>query len=907
MGSGYEFQYQFGPFCLDPIRRVLLRGGERVALTAKSLATLTALVERAGETVGKNELLDVVWEHTAVEENSLNQCISAVRKALGERRGQHEYIVTVTGVGYRFVAPVTLVPVVKDDEGSQKDAPMAESQTSAAPPRAKSWFHWRKVAVIAAALLVAVAIYGIRGRVSASAKRRSAVILRLKNLSGTQETAWLSTAIGEMLYHELGAPGSGALRLMPPEDAARMEVELPVRRTATETLRDIRSYTGVEYALGGAVTVLSGAPGTPVHVDLFVQDLRSGEMVAKASAEGAEGQTFSIVRSLADQVRPALGMGATPGSRPSPAPSSARAMQLYSSGIAALRAWDFIQAKDVLLEAVKADPTNALCYSALSAALSELGYEQNAVDTAKRAFDLSASLDELDRLAIEGRYRLTTHNWPRAAEIYASIWNLVPESIPDASALLNAYWQSGKAEEAKRVIARLRSLPALKDDPQVDLLDAQTAGATFSDFGRIARLAEQAAEKAKRRQMRDVYARARMLQASAMYSTGDRKAAPVAEEARALCSELHDWMCVAHSLRMEGNRALVAGRMREAEASYNQALLAARQSGNLAEQPNELNGLGLLHLGIGDLDAANLNFQEALRLLTEIRMNTALTRNNYARVLIYAGKLGEAREQATFALAEARASHQIESEAFALTELAQLDQIGGDPRNAVVLGKKAVALAAQSGRTLARFETGLALASALSTTGESNAAQSVLRTAAAADSRATDDDLSFALAQARLLRQASDYAQAVPHARAAANRAKATQAAWFEVEADSVLALTLLRLGQADEAYAVAVRAMAIPQTGARTFSKLDARFAELAARTAGQNSDSLMGLAAEARKAGYIELDFEIRLAHAEQAASSGRKAEAQRLANELRLEAARRGYGSVAARASRVAGNRS
>jgi tetratricopeptide (TPR) repeat protein len=860
----------------------------------------------------------VVWEHTAVEENSLNQCISAIRKALGERRGQHEYIVTITGVGYRFVAPVARVPVAQVpvanvDEPTPNEAaePAPDAVPAGArPPRGASFDHLRKVAAIAALLLLAAGVYGIYGRFSAAgkmAKRRSAVILRLKNVSGTPETAWLSTAIGEMLYHELGAPVNGPLRLTPPEDAMRMERDLPPRRTASETARDIRGYTGVDYALGGTVTVLASAPGPPVRVDLYVQDLRSGEVVARASAEGPEGQTFNIVRSLAEQVRPALGASAAVANRPSPTPSSMRAMQFYSSGIAALRTGDFIQAKDLLVEAVKADPANALCYSALSAAWSGLGYGSNAVETAKRAFDLSSSLDELDRLAIEGRYRLATHDWARAAEIYASIWNLVPESIPDASALLEAYWESGRIEEAKRVIARLRLLPALRDDPQVDLLEAQTVGATFSDFRRIADLAAQAAEKAKRRQMRDVYARARLIQSSAMYSAGDVKAAaPAGEEARKLCEELHDWMCVAHSLRVDGNRYLVAGRMQEAQAAYDQALAATRQSGNLAEEPNELNGLGILHQQTGDLDAADRDFREALRIHQEIRTSTALTRNNYAGVLTCAGRLAEAREQATLALAESRASHQIESEAFALTALAQLDQIGGDPRNAVVLGKQAVALAVQSGRALAEFETGLTLVSALAATGETGLAQSALQTAIA-NYHPADEDMAFALARAKLLREASDYPEAVRQARAAADRAKAAHAAWYEVEADSVMALALLRLGRAEEARSVAARAIAIPQTGARTFSKLDARFAELAAGTGGSDLDRLTELAAEARKAGYIELDFEIRLAQVEQFASSGRKAQALRLATELQSEAARRGYGGVAARATRVVANRS
>jgi eukaryotic-like serine/threonine-protein kinase len=908
MEYGHEFQYWFGPFCLNPNRGVLLRDGERVPLTAKSLATLVALLERAGETVTKSELLDAVWEHTAVEENSLNQCISAVRKALGERRGQHEYIVTITGVGYRFVAPAARVPVARVDEPVEP-APDAVPPV-AGPPRGKTFDPLRKVAVVAALLVLAATVYGNYSRVSATskmAKRHSAVILALKNVSGTPETAWLSTAIAEMLYHELGAPGSGALRLTTPEDALRMERDLPPRRTASETVRDIRGYTGVDYALGGTVTVLSSEAGTPVRVDLYVQDLRSAEVVARVSAEGPEGQTFNIVRSLAEQVRPALGASAAVASRPSPAPSSMRAIQFYSSGIAALRAGDFIQAKDLLVEAVKADPANALCYSALSAAWSDLGYGSNAVETAKRAFDLSFSLDELDRLAIEGRYRLATHDWARAAEIYASIWNLVPESIPDASALLEAYCESGRIEEARRVIARLRSLPPLRDDPQVDLMEAQTVGATFSDFRRIADLAAQAAEKAKRRQMRDVYARARLIQSSAMYSAGDvQAAAPAGEEARKLCEELHDWMCVAHSLRVDANRYLVAGRMQEAQAAYDQALAASRQSGNLAEEPNELNGLGILHQQTGDLDAAERDFREALRIHQEIQTSTSLTRNNYAGVLTCAGRLAEAREQATLALAESRASHQIESEAFALSALAQLDQIGGDPRNAVVLGKKAVALAAQSGRALAEFETGLTLASALAATGETGAARSALQTAVA-DYHPADEDMAFALARAKLLREASDYTEAVRQARTAADRAKAVHASWYEVEADSEMALALLRLGRAEEARAVAAHAIAIPQTGVRTFSKLDARFAELAVAAGGPNLDSLTALAAEARKAGYIELDFEIRLAQAEQAARSGRRAQALRLAAELRSEAARRGYGGVAARATRVAANRS
>lgn len=96
--------YEFGPFCLDPVKRRLLRDGELVKLTPKAFETLLTLVEQGGKTIEKDELLNKVWAGTAVEENNLNQCITALRKSLGDTRQESRYIATIPGVGYRFVA-----------------------------------------------------------------------------------------------------------------------------------------------------------------------------------------------------------------------------------------------------------------------------------------------------------------------------------------------------------------------------------------------------------------------------------------------------------------------------------------------------------------------------------------------------------------------------------------------------------------------------------------------------------------------------------------------------------------------------------------------------------------------------------------------------------------------------------
>jgi DNA-binding winged helix-turn-helix (wHTH) protein len=98
--------YQFGPFQLDPVKRRLLRDGEPVPLTPKAFDTLLALVEQSGRTIEKNELMKKVWPGAVVEENNLNQHLTALRRSLGDSRHQSRYIATIPGLGYRFVAEV---------------------------------------------------------------------------------------------------------------------------------------------------------------------------------------------------------------------------------------------------------------------------------------------------------------------------------------------------------------------------------------------------------------------------------------------------------------------------------------------------------------------------------------------------------------------------------------------------------------------------------------------------------------------------------------------------------------------------------------------------------------------------------------------------------------------------------
>src|SRR5262249_28351924 len=98
--------FEFGPFRVEPARRLLLRDGEPVPLPGRTFDVLSAMLERAGRVVTNEELMEIVWHGKAVEPNNLTVAISKARSALGEKRPHFQYIANRARVGYQFIAEV---------------------------------------------------------------------------------------------------------------------------------------------------------------------------------------------------------------------------------------------------------------------------------------------------------------------------------------------------------------------------------------------------------------------------------------------------------------------------------------------------------------------------------------------------------------------------------------------------------------------------------------------------------------------------------------------------------------------------------------------------------------------------------------------------------------------------------
>jgi DNA-binding winged helix-turn-helix (wHTH) protein len=117
--------FVFGDFRLLRQQRLLYRANTRVHIGSRAREILVTLLERADEIVKKNELVARVWPNTIVKEGTLRVHIAALRKALNDGKDGARFVENVTGIGYRFIAPVALP---QDSRSAADGAPFAVEQ-----------------------------------------------------------------------------------------------------------------------------------------------------------------------------------------------------------------------------------------------------------------------------------------------------------------------------------------------------------------------------------------------------------------------------------------------------------------------------------------------------------------------------------------------------------------------------------------------------------------------------------------------------------------------------------------------------------------------------------------------------------------------------------------------------------
>jgi serine/threonine protein kinase/tetratricopeptide (TPR) repeat protein len=515
---------------------------------------------------------------------------------------------------------------------------------------------------------------GLSSRSSPVKTRRSVAVLGFKNISGRRDESWLSTALAEMLTTELAV--GEQLRLIPGENVGQMKMNLSLPEEdaySKPTLNRIRTSLGADNVVVGSYLALGNGK---VRVDLRLQDASSGEELASVAESGSEAEVSDLVARVGEKLREKLGAGsvtaADAGAMRASLPSNPDAIRLYSEGLAKLRVFDALGARNSLEKAVAVDPNYALAHSALAGAWTLLGYDAKAKEEATRAFQLSENLSREDRLVIEDRYRDTVSEWGKAIEISRTLWSFFPDNLDYGLRLASAQISAGKGKEALGTVDAMRKLPSpANDDPRIDQIEANAAE-SLGDFKRQQSAAAMAAEKARNQGAKLVEARALYSEGWALQNLGQfKKANELAEASKQIYSATGDQPGVGRVLTLSGAALLKQGEVPDALRAYQQSLSVSRETGSKQGMSVALNDIANILLLRGDLSGAGTSFEQARSIFHEIgdKDYEGYALSNVANVFLLQGDWARTKTSSAKALAFFREVGDKDGQAYALVAI----------------------------------------------------------------------------------------------------------------------------------------------------------------------------------------------------------------------------------------------
>src|SRR5262245_10665556 len=260
----------FDAFTLDPARGAVLRDGVEIELRTQSFAVLSHLASHAGRLVSKDELFDAIWDDAEVTQDSLVQCITEIRKALGD--DDHRIIKTVRRKGYRFVADIS--PVAPAPQAVPE--PDRNSPRIASLPTVPLRTLWQSP-LIALGVLIAVLVGGSGWLLWNYVRPRPPVTLTMMAVPSIVVLPFTSA-------HN-GSSESGGERTLPHEIATQLRrvprgFKIVIRSAAAYQDKNLDSKIvgrdlEVRYIVHGAMR----RDGDAVHVNLQLIESESGRQL----------------------------------------------------------------------------------------------------------------------------------------------------------------------------------------------------------------------------------------------------------------------------------------------------------------------------------------------------------------------------------------------------------------------------------------------------------------------------------------------------------------------------------------------------------------------------------------------------------------------------------------------------
>lgn len=255
-------------FEFDPELCELRRAGRVLRLERIPLAILLLLLQKHGRVVGRQEIADAVWgKGISLDiDNSINGGIRKIRRVLRDNPEQPRFIQTVTGRGYRFIAPITCEPVIgrptlspgggleaNGSEEKPRPRPSATDEarelTLVAATVTRRWRFWQILLVFVLTGILATGGAWVWRRDRAHTRITSAVrlaVLPFQNLTGDPSQDYYSDGFTEEMITQLG-------NLDPQQLAVIARTSVMVYKDSHVPLARIAQDLHVQYVLEGSI------------------------------------------------------------------------------------------------------------------------------------------------------------------------------------------------------------------------------------------------------------------------------------------------------------------------------------------------------------------------------------------------------------------------------------------------------------------------------------------------------------------------------------------------------------------------------------------------------------------------------------------------------------------------------
>jgi DNA-binding winged helix-turn-helix (wHTH) protein/TolB-like protein/tetratricopeptide (TPR) repeat protein len=476
--------YEFGVFRVDAAKRLLLGGADEIIpLTPKIFDTLLYLVENSGKVIEKDELMREIWTDTIVEENNLNKNISVLRRVLGEKPGEHRFIVTVPGHGYKFVAEVTTISVsgfeIADNKPeetvSEKESENAENQIAnddgkktaeknqtrnpQSANRNRRWLAASAVFGVLAFGAVWLWFYVSRGaeKNAADAPIKTIAVLPFKSLGAENRNEALEMGMADTLISKLG----GEEIIVRPLGSVSRYADL--KEDSLIAGREL----GVETVLDGTIQTADNR----VRISARLFRTADGKQLWAGQFDEKFTDIFAVQDSISERVAAALKI--TLGNQEKKHPTeNVEAYQLYMKGrfylLKAIKS-ETGTSISYFQQAIALDPNYALAYTGLADAYrgQTVGGEMPAGETLPKARAAALRAIELDGRLAEAHANLGhimfwyDWDWNGAEKEFQRALKLNPNSPDTLQFYAHLLSSSGRHAEALANMKRARELDPL--------------------------------------------------------------------------------------------------------------------------------------------------------------------------------------------------------------------------------------------------------------------------------------------------------------------------------------------------------------------------------------------------------------------------------------------------------------